>query len=177
MIALWSYKLATRWRLWSAIHFVLRAWVCNPSLSGNFLQTPELNSVGTKTDVYLILLITHQKTFQVTKKWRNNRHAKHWSSSKQTSQATKRWKFSNLFIKKLRWPMVYIFLLKPFKAWIFVKIQFTCLTKFLNIQLSFLHGSKKNRLSLNFCFASFDSFKALTGWLEKLERLANWFGL
>ena len=54
-----------------------------------------------------------------------------------------------------------------------IKIQFGCLTKFLNIQLSFLHGSKKNRLSLNFCFASFDSFKALTGCLEKLERLAN----
>ena len=46
--------------------------------------------------------------------------------------------------------MVYIFLLKPFKAWIFVKIQFTCLTKFLNKQLSFLHGSKKKSAFFKF---------------------------
>ena len=45
----------------------MRAWVRNSSLTSNFLQTPELNSVGTKTDVYLIFLITHQKTCQVTK--------------------------------------------------------------------------------------------------------------
>ena len=54
----------------------------------------ELNSVGTKNEVYLTLLITHQKTSQVTKNLRKNRHAKHWSSSKQNSQATKRWKIS-----------------------------------------------------------------------------------
>ena len=65
----------------------------------------ELSSVGTKTDVYLTLLITHQKTCEVTKNWRKIRHAKHWSSSKQNSQATKRWKVSNLFMKKIGWPI------------------------------------------------------------------------
>ena len=65
----------------------------------------ELISVGTKTDVYLTLLITHQKIFQVTKNWRKNRHANYWSSSKQNSQATKRWKISNLFMKKIGWPI------------------------------------------------------------------------
>ena len=54
-----------------------------------------------KNDVYLTLLINHQKTCQVTKNWRNNRHAKHWISSKQNSQATKRWKISSLLMKKL----------------------------------------------------------------------------
>ena len=57
-----------------------------------FLKTPELNSVGTKTDVYLILIINHQKICQITKIWTKNRLANLWSSSKLTSQATKRWK-------------------------------------------------------------------------------------
>ena len=35
----------------------------------------------------------------------------------------------------------------------------------------------KIRFFLILCFASFDSFKALTGCLEKLEILAKWFGL
>ena len=32
----------------SAFQYVLRAWFRNPFLSSNFLETPELNSVGTK---------------------------------------------------------------------------------------------------------------------------------
>ena len=91
MIDFWSYRLPESWRRWSAIQYVLRAWVGNPSLSSNFLKTPELNSVGTKTDVYLILIINHQKICQITKIWTKNRLANLWSSSKLTSQATKRW--------------------------------------------------------------------------------------
>ena len=40
-----------------------------------------------------------------------------WSSSKQTSQANKRRKILRLFMKKIGWPRLYVFLLKPFKAW------------------------------------------------------------
>ena len=88
------------WRRWSAIQYVLRAWVGNPSLSSNFLKTSELNSVGTKTDVYLILIINHQKICQITKIWTKNRLANLWSSSKLTSQATKRWKKKYLVIEE-----------------------------------------------------------------------------
>ena len=78
---------------------------------------------------------------------------------------------------KIGWPMLYVFLLKPFKAWSFEKLQGTFLTVFPQKKLSFFNGSKKIRFSLIFCFALFDSFKALTGCLEKLEILANRFGL
>ena len=81
------------------------------------LKTLELNSVSTKTDIYLILLITHPKICQITNSWIKNWLANHWSSSKQTSQATKRWKLKSLFMKKIVWPRLYVFLLKPFKAW------------------------------------------------------------
>ena len=101
MIDLWSYRLAARWRRWSGNQYDLRAWVRNSFLTSKLLRTPELNSVGTKTDVYLTLLIIHQKNCQVTKNWRKNRHAKHWSSYKQNSQVTKRWKISSLFMKNL----------------------------------------------------------------------------
>ena len=40
--------------------------------------------------------------------------------------------------------MVYIFLLKPFKTWIFVKIEVTFLAEFFHKQLLFLNGSNKN---------------------------------
>ena len=86
MIDLWSYRLAARWRRWTVNQYALRAWVRSSSMTSTFLWTPELSSVGTKTDVYLILLVTHQKTCQVTKNWRTNRHAKYWSSSKLNSQ-------------------------------------------------------------------------------------------
>ena len=59
----------------------------------------------------------------------------------------------------------------------FEKLQVTFLAELFHIQLTFFNGSKKIRFSLIFCFASFDSFKDLTGCLEKLEILANRFGL
>ena len=59
----------------------------------------------------------------------------------------------------------------------FEKLQVTFLAELFHIQLTFFNGSKKISFSLIFCFASFDSFKALTGCLEKLEILANPFGL
>ena len=98
-----ALKCYSSWRRWSAIQYVLRAWFGNPSLSSNFLKTPELNSVGTKTDVYLILIKNHQKICQITKIWTKNRLANLWSSSKLTSQATKRWKkimFSNRRVRE-----------------------------------------------------------------------------
>ena len=49
-----------------------------------------------KINIYLIFIINHQKISQITKIWWKNRHAKHWSSYKQKSQATKRWKFQVL---------------------------------------------------------------------------------
>ena len=54
----------------------------------------------------------------------------------------------------------------------FEKLQVTLLAEFFHKELTFFI-----RFSLIFCFASFDSFKALTGCLEKLEILAKWFGL
>ena len=59
----------------------------------------------------------------------------------------------------------------------FETLPVTFLAELCHIQLTFFNGSKKNSFSLIFCFASFDSFKALTGCLEKLEILANPFGL
>ena len=59
----------------------------------------------------------------------------------------------------------------------FEKLQVTFLAELFHIQLTFFNGSKKISFSLIFCFASLDSFKALTGCLEKFEILANRFGL
>ena len=61
MIDLWSYKLAARWRRWTVNQYALRAWVRSSSMTSTFLWTPELSSVGTKTDVYLILLVLTKK--------------------------------------------------------------------------------------------------------------------
>ena len=36
----------------------------------NFFKTPEMNSVSTKTDNFLILLIIHPKICQITKNWK-----------------------------------------------------------------------------------------------------------
>ena len=177
MIDLWSYRLAARWRRWSVNQYVLRAWVRDSSLTSNFLRTPELNSVGTKTDVYLILLITHQKTCQVTKNWIKNRHAKHWSSSKQNSQATKRWKISrcsrkNWMANILRFAIKTIQGTDFCKTWGYFFARFFPHTTIVSQRKQY-----KVRFSLIFCFASVDSFKALTGYLEKLEILAKRFGL
>ena len=68
MIDFKCYRLAASWRRWSVNQYVLSAWVRNSSLTINFLQTPELYSVGTKTDIYLIMLITHQKNLSGHKK-------------------------------------------------------------------------------------------------------------
>ena len=61
-----------------------------------------------KTNIYLVFIITHQKICQITKIWGKNRLANPGSLSKQTSQATKRWKTLSLFMKKIGWPMLYI---------------------------------------------------------------------
>ena len=177
MIDFWSYRLAARWRRWNVNQYVLRAWVRNSSLTSNFLQIPELKSVPTKTDVYLILLITHQKTCEVTKigeristqniEVRLSRIVKQpivekfqVCSWKKLDGKCNTFCYSNHprqgFLKNLRllfWPVfprtTIVSQLKQFKV----------------------------RFSLIFCFASVDSFKALTGCLEKLEVLAKRFGL
>ena len=94
-----------------------------------------------KTNIYLIFIKTHQKICQITKIWCTNRLANPWSLSKQFSQATKRWKTLRLFLKKIEWPLLYVFLLKPFKARIFEKLEVTFSTNFFHKQLSFLSGS------------------------------------
>ena len=68
--------------------------------------------------------------------------------------------------------MLYVFLLKPLKAWIFEKLQVTFWPSFFHKQLTFFNRSTIKKFSL-FFFASFDSFKALLGCLEKLETFAN----
>ena len=178
MIALWSYKLAARWRLWSSIHFVLRAWVCNPSLSGNFLQTPELNSVGTKTDVYLILLITRQKTFQVTKK--NGETIGTQNIEVRLSRIVKQpniEKFQVCSWKKLN-GQCNTFANKTIQGTKFWKtLGYFFGLVFPHTTIVSQRKQYKVSFSLIFCFASVDSFKALTGCLEKLEVLAKRFGL
>ena len=44
-------------------------------------------------------------------------------------------------MKKIGWPMLYVSLLKPFKASIFEKLQVTFLAEFLHKKLSFFNGS------------------------------------
>ena len=66
------------------------------------------------------------------------------------------------------------FAIKTFQARIFEKLEVTFLADFFHKQLSFLNGSNiKLGFLLILCFASFDSFKAVTGCLEKLEILAK----
>ena len=49
--------------------------------------------------------------------------------------------------------MLYVFLLIPFKAWIFEKIEVTFSANFFHKQLSFLNGSNINLgFFLNFMF-------------------------
>ena len=107
-----------------------------------FLWTPELSSVGTKTDVYLLLLVTHQKTCQVTKNWRTNRHAKYWSSSKLNSQATKRWKINFKFVHEKNWMANVIrFAIKTIRGTDFWKTWDYFFGQFFHEQLSFHNGS------------------------------------
>ena len=44
-------------------------------------------------------------------------------------------------MKKIEWPMLYFFLLKPFKARFFEKLEVTFSAEFFHKQLSFLNGS------------------------------------
>ena len=68
--------------------------------------------------------------------------------------------------------MLYVFLLKPLKAWIFEKLQVTFLAEFFP-QTTNVFQQKYYQKIFSFFFASFDSFKALLGCLEKLETFAN----
>ena len=138
-IDFWSSKLPEGLRGWSAFQYVLRVWFRNPFLSSNFLKAPELNSVDTKMMFTQLFKKTHQKICQMTKFWSKNWLANPWSSSKQTSQLKKRWKILRLFMKKIGWPMLYVFLLKPFQAWSFEKLQDT-FWPFFHKKLSFFFG-------------------------------------
>ena len=67
------------------------------------------------------------------------------SSSQWNSQAIKRWKILSLFMNKIGWPMLYVFLSKPFKEWSFENFQVTYLAKFFFLKkASFLNGSRSN---------------------------------
>ena len=50
-------------------------------------------------------------------------------------------KFQSYFMKKIEWPMLYVFLLKPFKQWNLEKLQITLMAKFLHKKLSVFIGS------------------------------------
>ena len=65
-------------------------------------------------------------------------------------------------MKKIGWPRLYVCLLKKFKAWILKKFR-------LLFWPSFSTEAIKIRFSSIFCFASFDSFKALTGCLKTFK--------
>ena len=48
-------------------------------------------------------------------------------------------------MKKIGWPMLYVFLSKPFKEWSFDNFQVTYLAKFFFLKkASFLNGSRLN---------------------------------
>ena len=59
--------------------------------------------------------------------------------------------------------MLYICLLKPFKQWNFENIQVFFGRVFPQKIIIFQWKQTKIKFSLNFCFASFDSLKAVTG--------------
>ena len=65
-------------------------------------------------------------------------------------------------MKKIGWPIICVFLLKPFKQWICEKLQVFCRV-FSQKNIVFQWRQFRNKFSLNFCFASFDSLKAVTG--------------
>ena len=73
--------------------------------------------------------------------------------------------------------MLYVFLIKPFKQWNFENFQ-GFLAEFFHKKLIVSQWKHfQTKFSLNFCFASFDSLKVVTGCFEKLEILAKRFGL
>ena len=80
-------------------------------------------------------------------------------------------------MKKIGWSMLYVFLIKPFKQWNFEKFQ-VFLAEFFHKKLIVSQWKHfKTKFSLNFCFASFDSLKVVTGCFEKLETSAKRFAL
>ena len=75
--------------------------------------------------------------------------------------------------------MLYVFLLKPFKKWSFEKFKVTFLAPPFFSQKSVVSKWKqiKIKIYLNFCFASSDSLKNVTGCFENLEISAKRYGL
>ena len=66
-------------------------------------------------------------------------------------------------MNKIGLPMLYNCVLKPFKQWIFDKLQVFLGEFFHNKVIVFQWKQIKIKFSLNLCFASFDSLKAVTG--------------
>ena len=66
-------------------------------------------------------------------------------------------------MKKIGWSMLYFCLLKPYKQWIFENTQVFFGRVFPQKIIVFQWKQTKIKFSLNFCFASFDSLKAVTG--------------
>ena len=81
-------------------------------------------------------------------------------------------------MKKIGWPMLYVFLSKPFNEWSFENFQVTYLANFFS-QKSIVFKLKqiKFKIYLNFFFASTASLKAVTGCIDKLENSVKRFGL
>ena len=70
-------------------------------------------------------------------------------------------------MKKIGWPRLYVFLLKTFKAWILKKFRILFWPSFSTEEIKIRFSS------IFFCFASFDSFKALTGCLKTFKIYRN----
>ena len=96
MIDFWSYRLPESWRRWSAIQYVLRAWVGNPSLSSNFFKNTWTEFGRHKNWCLPNFNNKSPKNLSDHKNLDKNRLANLWSLSKLTSQATKRWKKTNV---------------------------------------------------------------------------------
>ena len=73
--------------------------------------------------------------------------------------------------------MLYVFLINLFKQGNFEKFQVFLAEFFHKKFIVFQWKHLKTKFSLNFCFASFDSLKAITGCFSKLEISAKKYGL
>ena len=81
-------------------------------------------------------------------------------------------------MKKIGWPIFLRFSIKTIQSMEFWKTSgYFFGPTFPQTTIFFQRNHYKFRFSLIFCFAPFDSFKTLTGCLEKWEILAKRFGL
>ena len=115
------------------------------------------------------------KFCQITKIWRTNRLAKHWSLSKQTSNQTLK-KFNFVHEENRMANNIHVSV-ETIQAREFEKPQPTFRPSFSTKTIVFQSKQFKTKCSSKFYFASFHCLKALTGCLEKLEIFAKRYEL